>query len=365
MSPIAGLTDVPKAFLKLGQIRKGEKDKQTGAPKDLDYFRVTFHESETECAQEFLSVYGEQPRSLNIRLAFPNASEIWDANYECYAKGGMIAKASSTQDPATLQEVIKWIFYRDHGTGEVLVRNSFPVGDAGVEFMAKPIDLTKPIYSYMNRNKEKVDVLLEPIGRLQVVIPELAKIGDDLHVGFLEFRATSTKDIQAISRELAAIEFMASQVGKDITGIPMKLTRREEEITKNIKGKLSRGPSWLVHIEVGGEWGGKALEYIERKALPEFIDAVAEEIEVDTLDKEWSEEVFEAAEEPEEAPKSKAVAHPDIELIDPFGEWAVKYAAEKWNIDPGDAAREIAKMNFGKRIDKRDFEKAIAGEQPE
>jgi hypothetical protein len=42
MSPIAGLTNVPKAFLRLGHIRKGEKDER-GFPKDLDYFRVTFN----------------------------------------------------------------------------------------------------------------------------------------------------------------------------------------------------------------------------------------------------------------------------------------------------------------------------------
>lgn len=271
--PIAGLTNVPKAFLKLGQIRKGAKDPKSGAPVDLDYFRVTFYPNEKECEELFKDVYGEQPRAINIRLAFPSVDEVWDANFECYAKGGLIAKASSTQDPVTLQEIGKWIFYRDHGTGEVLVRNGSPVGEAGVEFMKKPIDLTAPIYSYKNRNGEKVDVTLEPVGRLNVVVPELAQI----RVGYLEFRPGSPKDISAISRELAAIDHMAKQAGKDITGIPMRLTRREEEITKNINGKLSRGPSWLVHIEVGGEWGGKALEYIERKALPEWVEGEVEE----------------------------------------------------------------------------------------
>jgi len=296
--PIAGLTNVPKAFLKLGQIRKGEKDPKTGAPRDLDYFRVTFYESERECADLFNQVYGEKPDSINVRLAFPEVSDVWDANFECYAKGGLIAKASSTQDPATLQEVVKWIFYRDHGTGKVLVRNCFPVGDDGIEFMKQSIDLTKPIYSYKNRNGETVDAFLEPVGRLNVVVPELAS----LRVGYMEFRPGSTKDISAISRELAAIDHMARQAGKDITGIPMKLTRREEEITKNISGKLSRGPSWLVHIEVGGEWGGKALEYIERKALPEFIDADVLEIEPDPLE-EWPEDVFENAEQEDVVPE--------------------------------------------------------------
>jgi len=349
--PIAGLTNVPKAFLKLGQIRKGEKDPKTGAPRDLDYFRVTFFDNENECADVFRQAYGERPDKINIRLAFPDVSDVWDANFECYAKGGLIAKASSTQDPVTLQEVVKWLFYRDHQTGQVLVRNGFPVGDDGIEFMKQPIDLTKPIYSYKSRNGETVDAFLEPVGRLNVVVPELASI----RVGYMEFRPGSPKDIAAISRELAAIDHMARQAGKDITGIPMKLTRREEEITKNINGKLSRGPSWLVHIEVGGEWGGKALEYIERKALPEFIEAEIEEIEPE----EWQEEVIEMTED--EAPESKAVPHPEIEMIDPMGAWAVEYAAGQWNTDRPTAAREIAKMKLPKQLDKQDFKAAVNG----
>ena len=144
--PIAGLTNVPKAFLKLGQIRKGQKDPQSGNPVDLDYFRVTFYPSETECEQVFREVYGPEPREINIRLAFPEVEQVWDANLECYSKGGLIAKASTTQDPVTLQEVAKWIFFRDHATGDVLVRNGFPVGEAGTDFMRLSIDPTKPTY---------------------------------------------------------------------------------------------------------------------------------------------------------------------------------------------------------------------------
>jgi hypothetical protein len=317
--PINGLTNVPKAFLKIGQIRKGMKDPQTGAPIDLDYFRVTFYPNEKECEQLFREVYGEQPRSINIRLAFPNTLEVWDANYECYNKGGMIAKASSTQDPTTLQDVIKWVFYRDHKTGEVLVRNGMSVGEAGVNFMQKPIDLTQPIYSYKNRKGETVNVLLEPVGRLNVVVPELASI----RVGYMEFRPGSPKDIAAISRELAAIDHMARQAGKDLTGIPMKLTRREEEITKNINGQLSRGPSWLVHIEVGGEWGGKALEYIERKALPEWVEGkvtdVPEPVQFEEL---WDEEIAEDNETTPPIPQTKVAPRP--EMVRPYTPEALK-----------------------------------------
>ena len=275
MSPINGLTNVPKAFLRLGHIRKGIKDER-GFPRDLEYFRVTFN-NQPACEEEFVKVYGEKPTSINIRLAFPNVLDVWDANYEAYSKGGMIAKASSTPDRGLF-----WVFYRRHDNGDVLVRDGIGVGLEGAEFAAKPIDPEKPIYSYKNKNGESVPVMLEPVGRLNVVVPEIAHI----RVGFLEFRPGSPKDISAISRELAAIDHMARQTGKDITGIPMRLTRQPEDITKNIGGKLSRGESWMVHIEVGGEWANRALETIDRLALPASTSDIVEAEVHDMLEEE-------------------------------------------------------------------------------
>jgi hypothetical protein len=269
MSPIAGLTNVPKAFLRLGHIRKGEKDER-GFPKVLDYFRVTFN-NQPECEDAFKAAYGEKPTSINIRLAFPDVAEVWDANFEAYSKGGLIAKAASTETKG-----LYWIFFRNHADGTVLVRNGLPVGEEGLELTSKPIDPEAPIYSYKNKNGGDVPVMMEPVGRLNVVVPEISGI----RVGYLEFRAGSTKDIMAISRELAAIDYFARQAGKDITGLPLKLTRQPEDITKNIGGKLSRGESWMVHIEVGGEWGGRALEVIDRLALPASTSGEAIEAEV-------------------------------------------------------------------------------------
>jgi hypothetical protein len=43
------------------------------------------------------------------------------------------------------------------------------------------------------------------------------------------------------------------------------------------------------------------------------------------------------------------------ELIDPMGDWAVKYAAQSWNIDTSDAAKAIAAKKLGKKFDKAEF----------
>ena len=308
--PIAGLTNPPKSFLKLGQIRKGEMREMTSqsgkkytAPVDLEYFRVTFRPDEKEIADEFLRIYGPQPTRINIRFPFKTIEEVWDANYECYSRGGLIAKAATKDDGTPY-----WIFYRDHENGEILVRNGSPVGMEGIEFMKKPIDVTLPVYSYKDKQNKDVEAFLEPVGRLQVVVPEIAF----LKVGYLEFRPGSPKDIGAISRELAAIDMLARQAGKDISGIPMVLSRREETITKNIKGKLSQGESWLVHIEVQGMWGQKALTVLERNSQPDIVDGEVKEL---PYDEEWDGE----AEYTAPAPKKSAdpvrqpeSAHQDI-----------------------------------------------------
>lgn len=269
MSPIKGLTDAPRAFIRVGRIKKGMKDPETGNMKDLDYFRTVFDPSAKEIEEEFNKVYGLKPTRINIRLAFRTVPEVWDANYECYKKGGLIAKAGENDNG------LYWLYYRDPATSEVLVRDGRPVGNNGEAFIQKKIDLSAPVYSYMGKVKqadgtfkqESVPVFLEPAGRLNVVVPEIAH----LRVGFMEFCPGSPKDIRTISAELAGIDLWARNVGKDITGIPMVLTRREEQVTVNINGVLSRKASWVVHIEVDGQWGNKALESLQMRALPDMI----------------------------------------------------------------------------------------------
>lgn len=275
--PLFGLTDAPKAFMKLGMIKKGEKQiktfkKQNGGtyekevPVDLDYFRVVFSPGKLagEIEKAFREVYGDRPQELNVRFADASVKEVWDANLECYKQGGLIAKAGTNESGAY------WIFYRDPDTAEVLVRNGAPVGVAGRELMEKPVDISAPIY----RNSKDEPVFLEPVGRLQVVIPEVAHLA----VGYFVFQPLSPRDIRNISAELGMYAAMASSYGNTITGIPFVLGRRKEEITKNINGKLSKGESWPVHLTAGGIWGRQAIEMIERLALPEYIEAEAKDV---------------------------------------------------------------------------------------
>lgn len=348
MSPIAGLTDTPKSFIKLGQIRKGAPKGQNAPGKDLDYFRVTFLKGSKaeELAAEFQRVYGTKPTSINVRFADPDPASVWDANYECYKQGGLIAKAGSRLREDKIE--LFWIFYRDPKTSETIISDGRARNAAGAELLAKTIDLNTPIYN----NDKGEPFYLEPVGRLKVVIPELAHIA----VGYFEFRPESPKDIRNISSELSSFDGIAKQYGKTITGIPFRLERREEDVTKRINGKLVAGKSSVVHLGVSGEWGHRALEVLEHLALPEIVEG--EEVVPPQLTSGAGEDVLEEYINQDVAEEEKP-----IELIDPMGDWAVKFAANEWNVDTAIAAKEIASRKLGKKFDKSEFIEIVRGDK--
>ena len=277
--PIANLTDIPRTVLKLGQIRKGEPKGDNVPGKDLDYFRVTFLKNirvlggktvniGEKLEARFREVYGEKPTALNVRIPDQDVGAVWDANYECYKQGGLYASAGSRKVGDDIR--LYWIFYRDLETAEVHITHERAVTPKGFELMQKPLDLNQPIY----KNSKGEPFYLKPVGRLKVVIQELS----DIAVGYFEFRPESPRDIRNISAELSYYDTMARSVGKTINGVPCVLCRREEIVPKKIKGKLTSGASWVVHLDVGGEWGARALDVIERLALPEIVEGEVSDI---------------------------------------------------------------------------------------
>lgn len=267
--PIHNLTNVPAAFMKIGKIKKGDRGGKNGAPRDLNYFRVVFQESNISSLLEerFSQVYGLETRAINVRFAANDPSEVWDANYECYRAGALVAKAGVNESGPY------WIYYRDPASNEVWVRNGSAVTSAGRDFMEQPIDVLAPVYHTREKNEP---VYLHTYGRLQCVIPELTRVdtpqGPRAVVGFMEFAPQSPIDIRNISAELAMYHELARAAGRTINGIPFMLIRREEEHMVKIEGKMVKKKSWVVHLDTFGEWGRMAIEAVERLALPEVID---------------------------------------------------------------------------------------------
>lgn len=64
---------------------------------------------------------------------------------------------------------------------------------------------------------------------------------------------------------------------------------------------------------------------------------------------------------PENISQENGEPTPPRELIDPMGEWAVKYAMAKWNIGQPEACKAIASKRLGKRIEKADFIAIVDG----
>lgn len=330
MSPIAGLTDTPSAYIKLGNIRKDEKD-ALGKLHDLDYFRVTFMKSSRskEIQAAFQKAYGEKPISINVRFAFPDIDKVWDATYECYKQGGLYFRAGSTKERG-----LYWIFYRDPVSADVLIRNESLVHPGGTQVLDRKIDLTQPMYT-SDGNKP---YYLKPVGRLEVVIPEIAQAVNS-EVGYFEFRPESIRDIRNISAELGMYDTLARQNGRTLLGIPFHLFRREEIVTKKIAGKLTQGPSWVVHLGVDTEWAARAQAMLDDLHLPEVIETDPDSPEV-TI-----------PEEPEE-------------MIRPLSLTSVQYAADTWKMEFSKAAIRIGARKLGPQIKKSEFLKFVQNPEP-
>lgn len=73
-------------------------------------------------------------------------------------------------------------------------------------------------------------------------------------------------------------------------------------------------------------------------------------------------EIVDAHISTENTNQETGVIEPAIELIDPMGEWAIGFAADKWNTDNSTAAKEIGKKKLGKRFDKKEFIQLVTGE---
>jgi len=278
--PLGKLTDPEPMFNLLGRLKKGAPKGAKGqVGKDLDYWRPVFlkNKDRERIEERFKEVYGEQPKEINIRLAFDTISENWDANLECFKGGVMVAKCGMTEEKGYY-----WIYYRDPYTHEVLVRDCLPVGENGQLFIQKPIDPEAPIYE-----TEKNKYCMEPTGRLRVVIPEIAMM-DPPVVGWFEVTLKSPTDIRQVSGELKTISKRAQDSNSPLYGIPMRLSRIEQDITKHIGDNLTRGPSWMVHIELQGQWASQNLLYVEKQALP-LLEAEIVDEEEGTLEP-WEEQ---------------------------------------------------------------------------
>lgn len=292
---IPGLTDKSKSFREIGRLRKGAP-KSEGL-KNLKYFRPDFRPDESLAEALFVQAYGSQPTSINIRLAFDDIDQVWDAFFTVYTSAGMLGKAGGIPG----REGWWWIYLRDNKTGEIIVKDGAP---------AMRFDPTIPVYSYRSKKGEDVAVYAKPEGKLKVLIPELNLLN------YVTLVTHSWYDIGRISENLAGIKDIANRGGMPLPMVKCVLSRRPEQISCNINGKKSMREEWLVNIDVNPDWAGAQFKLLDTivpgsllpaPQLPELPAGIPdagwedepEQDEADTTDQpELNPELFDQAKQP-------------------------------------------------------------------
>ena len=229
--PIKGLTDREMKFPTIGNIRKGEPKGKSKFPKDLDYFRVEIDELEVKAKELFLQHYGPEPKKIDIWLPYREIARCWDANYEAYVAGAMIARA----DGETYQ------FLRDTN-GTMIVENGLSV-ETGEPM---PFVKNEPCAFYTDKDGKQKPVIAKIVGRLEVIVPVLERMAS------LTVHTNSIHDVIQITENLEAIYFINNE---SLQNIGIELKRKPVMIsTPGEKGKRVRREKHLIFVETSPEW---------------------------------------------------------------------------------------------------------------
>lgn len=328
--PIKGLTDRGLAFPEIGQIRKGAKKGENRPGADLTYFRVEFDEQEKKAAETFTAIYKDKPAYIRIMFPFNEIERMWDAWYEAYTAGRMIARSDG-----------EFITYMLDDKGEIIVHNG-----VGLDGQRVP----HPANGIAGNDYKGNAVKFKPTGRLKVILPELSR------AAYLTVMTTSVHDIGNISAQLGA--FKELNQGQ-LAGIPFLLRRRPKAIStpSGDNGQRARRVKWLISIEADPEWVKAKLGQVKALAMPQIDEGLllpSGEVE-QTIEVELDEDDLGEFETPiQDEPQA-------IELIDPLGQWAVNYAMKEWNLDQLLTCKNIASKKLGSKIDKRDFMDIVSG----
>jgi len=240
--PIKGLTDRGLAFPEIGQIRKGApKDDSGRLGKDLSYFRVEFDEAEQEAEKIFLQKYGKEPKEINILLAFNEIERVWDAWYEAYTAGRMVARSDGE----------RFLYKINTSNNEAVVKDGIP---------HVPFRDGMPVGTYTDNKGKEQNIYCKPVGRLRVVIPELQRFA------YLTLITSSKHDIANLSAQLEALKQVN---GESIAGVPLVLRRRPKKIScPKADGTRARYTKYMLSIEADPHWVKAKLTEVQRLALP-------------------------------------------------------------------------------------------------
>jgi len=237
--PIKGLTVRP-AFPTLGKLRKGGPKTQANRPgPDLEYFRFTSDDPQIEAA--FYAAYPPEPKSINVFLPNKSVDDNWACWQEHWVAGGLMHRCDGETCVVWQTESGEYRAVDDLAGLEVL-----PLCPGGCA----------------------------PVGRLQVILPELLQAG---YVGYVTVETHSKHDIMSIQ---ACLEDAARKGnGYGLTGIEFRLYRVEQKISTPMINKQTgvvkrvRRAKWLVKLAPTARWVQAQLAQAEhlQLAMPEAL----------------------------------------------------------------------------------------------
>jgi hypothetical protein len=221
---IKGLTDQGASFPQIGTLRKGGEKGERGPGRDLDHFR--FDTDHDDARALFTAAYGSTPRAVNVYLPYETTDQNFSAWREHWVGGGLVHRCD----------------------GEVCQTHRTRDGRYSKEPVACP-DLGKA---------PDVRDRCKPVGRLQVIIPELRRLA------YVMALTTSINDIKNLHQQLLAIELSAGS----LRGIPLVLRRSPVMVSMpDGKGGRKRVEQWLLSIEAAPRWVGLQLGAQEQRAF--------------------------------------------------------------------------------------------------
>ena len=253
------------AFPDIGQLRKGmpKTDKGFVGPDLKTRFRLLFFAGDENKAsrERFQQAHSGEIETLpngdftverlTIFLPFPDPFECFDSSYEAYTAGRMVARADG-------ERFLRWV---DTSTGEVKVNNGEP-------FTAFEPGMI--VGSYKNKNGKNEVIRAKAVGRLRVVLPELARLA------YVTLHTTSIYDVVRITEQLKAIhwisQFLPGRHG--VAGIPIVLSRRMTKVTwTQGDGSARRVEHGLINLEIDQAWVARMFTSLADTALPAGVQA--------------------------------------------------------------------------------------------
>lgn len=357
-----------------GKPKKNKNGQIVTRPKELPWFVFKCAESTNgdggnEVEQAIYAAYGSKEiKELNVFLAYPDAFTNFSFWLEAYTFNQLVARSDERTLTYLFDTVSNETLVKD---GVLLKHSSKPDSPAGKIVTPYKVGDTIPHQPDMILGESKESgraITFKAVGRLTVVIRELRRLAT-----FTLITGGYWYDIPQIYSTIKMVDQITQATGRGANTIPLTLRRipREHPYTAE-DGSKKKKVGYDVELEVRGDIIAGLLQSFDASPFalaiqnnqPVLPANIGNEVDV-------TEEYVEAQENDEPAETVVAEpADPNDEVISPFNQKAVEYAAKKWHGAVNDdtkaeAARELGRLKREGRITdpmgKKAFKKIVDG----